>query len=121
MMSAARRRPRTLIAPCLQGDRRDVRRQAFCSECRERCASATAIAAVQPDTLWPLLRELDGDDVDAIVQVGTNLSMLGLAAEAERELGTPVVAINAATLWQALRENDFDDQFESFGVLLREH
>lgn len=86
-----------------------------------RCPSATAIAAVQPDTLRPLLRELDGDDVDAVIQVGTNLSMLRIADEMEHELGKPVVAINAATLWQALRENGFDDQFDGFGVLLREH
>ncbi len=86
-----------------------------------RCPSATAIAAVRPETLDSTARELDGDDVDAIVQVGTNLSMLVLADELERELGKPVIAINAATLWHALRENGFDDQFDGFGTLLRAH
>jgi len=37
--------------------------------------------------------------------VGTNLSMVRLADEAERWLGKPVLAINAATLWHALRSN----------------
>lgn len=65
--------------------------------------------------------QLDGDDVDGIIQVGTNLSMLALAEEAEQELGKPVVAINSATLWHALRKNGFDDRFDGFGTLLREH
>ena len=86
-----------------------------------RCPSATAIAAVRPDELRPILADLNGDDVDAIVQVGTNLSMLSLADELERELAKPVVAINAATLWHALRQNGFSDQFDGHGTLLRSH
>ena len=49
------------------------------------------------------LNQLDGDDVDAIVQVGTNLSMVRFAAAAEFYLGKPVIAINTATYWHALR------------------
>ncbi len=52
--------------------------------------------------LLPIIRdELNGPDVEAIVQIGTNLSMVRLADEAERWLGKPVLAINAATLWSA--------------------
>ena len=47
------------------------------------CPSATAIAAVAPDELRGALLEIDGPDVDAVLQVGTNLSMVRLAAEAE--------------------------------------
>ena len=43
------------------------------------------------------------------MQVGTNLSMVRLAAEAERWLHKPVIAINAATWWMALRDNGIDD------------
>jgi maleate isomerase len=86
-----------------------------------RCQNATAIADVSPATLIPLLRELDGPDVDAIVQVGTNLSMVRLADEAERWLGKPIIAVNAATLWHALRTNGFEDRFPHFGSLLRNH
>ncbi len=48
--------------------------------------------AVTPDTLRGRLVELQGDgrDVDAINQVGTNLSMERLAAAAELWLGKPV-------------------------------
>ena len=86
-----------------------------------RCQSATAIAEVTEADLRPILRELDGTDIDAIVQAGTNLSMLRLADEAERWLDKPVVGINAATLWYALRANGFADQFDGFGCLLRDH
>jgi maleate isomerase len=86
-----------------------------------RCPSATAIADVTEHDLVPVLRKLDGDDVDAIVQVGTNLSMVRLADAAERWLGKPVLAINAVTLWHALRANGIPDQFPGCGSLLREH
>jgi maleate isomerase len=64
---------------------------------------------------------VDGDDVDAIVQCGTNLSMVQLADEAERWLGKPVIAINAATWWLALRRNGIGDKVYGCGALLREH
>jgi maleate isomerase len=86
-----------------------------------RCPSATAIAEVPEAVLIEVLRELDAPDVDALVQVGTNVSMVRLADEAERWLGKPVLAINAVTLWHALRANGIDDRFRGFGVLLREH
>ena len=86
-----------------------------------RCPSATTIADVTEHDLVPVLRKLDGDDVDAIVQVGTNLSMVRLADAAERWLGKPVLAINAVTLWHALRANGITDQFPGCGSLLREH
>lgn len=83
-----------------------------------QCPSWTAIAAVQPDQLRHEIAALDGTDVDAIVQVGTNLSMLRLAAAAELFLGKPVVAINAATYWHALRANGIADRMTGFGRLL---
>jgi maleate isomerase len=86
-----------------------------------RCPTATAIADVTERDLVPILQDLDGDDVDAIMQVGTNLSMVRLADEAERWLAKPVLAINAVTLWHALRTNGITDQFPGCGALLREH
>ena len=85
------------------------------------CPSATAIAAVTPDRLREVLRDIDGPDVDAIVQVGTNLSMVRLAAEAEGWLGKPVVAINTAIIWHAYRANGFDDRIYGCGSLLSDH
>jgi maleate isomerase len=85
------------------------------------CRSWTAIAEVTPAQCRDALRRLDGEDVDAIVQVGTNLSMVRLAAAAELWLGKPVIAVNAATYWHALRANGIRDQIEGFGRLLAEH
>jgi maleate isomerase len=82
--------------------------------------SWAGIAAVTPAACRDALRRLDGDDVDAIVQVGTNLSMLRVAAAAELWLGKPVIAINAATYWQALRSNDIREPIAGFGRLLEE-
>jgi maleate isomerase len=85
-----------------------------------QCRSWTAIAEVGEAQLREALMSLDGDDVDAIVQVGTNLSMVRLAAAAELWLGKPVIAINTATYWHALRANGIRDQMSGFGRLMAE-
>ena len=85
-----------------------------------QCRSWTNIAEQTTATLRDALRKLDGDDVDAIVQVGTNLSMVRLAAAAEMWLGKPVIAINTATYWHALRANGIHDKIEGLGRLLEE-
>ncbi len=86
-----------------------------------QCPSWTAIAEVPESTLRQVVvEELDGDDVDAIVQVGTNLCMARFAVELEKWLGKPVVAINTATYWHALRHNGIDDKVSGFGRLLAE-
>ena len=85
-----------------------------------QCTSWTGIAEVTPDALRPKLLDLDGTDVDAIIQVGTNLSMVCLAAVAEQWLRKPVIAINTATYWHALRANDITDKISGLGRLLEE-
>jgi len=86
-----------------------------------RCPTAVAIAHVSEDELRDALIEVDAPDVDAIVQCGTNLSMVSLADEAERWLKKPVIAINAATWWLALRKNGINEKVYGCGRLLREH
>ena len=68
-----------------------------------KCSSPMRIAHTTEAELIGALRQLDGDDIDAIVQVGTNLPAAKLAAEAERWFGKPVLAINTVTYWDALR------------------
>ena len=85
-----------------------------------KCSTAIDIAHVSEDELRNALIEVNSDEVDALVQAGTNLSMVGLADEAERWLGKPVIAINAATWWMALRENGIEDKVYGAGRLLRE-
>src|SRR5262249_29741922 len=62
--------------------------------CGLRCPTAVSIAHVEEPTLRRAVAEVNRPDVDTIVQVGTNLSMLRLADAADRELGKPVIAIN---------------------------
>ena len=83
-----------------------------------RCPSWTGIAAVPPGAVRDAIRSLDGDDVDAIVQVGTNLSAVAVAAAAELWLGKPVIAINVATYWHALRQAGIGDRIAGHGRLL---
>lgn len=86
-----------------------------------RCATATSIAEVGPSRIAEVIDEIDGPDVDAIVQVGTNLSFVAQAAALELTLGKPVIAINMATLWRALRSNGITDTVSGVGRLLAEH
>lgn len=86
-----------------------------------RCESPVKIAHVDEATLAQALRDLDGDDVDALVQVGTNLAMARLAGFAERWLGKPVIAINTAIYWHALRSSGIHDKVSGFGSLLERH
>jgi maleate isomerase len=86
-----------------------------------KCASPVLIAHVGERELGDAVRAVDGPEVEAIVQVGTNLAFARLAAAAEPWLEKPVVAINTATYWWALRRNGIADQIDGFGALLRDH
>jgi len=68
-----------------------------------------------------LVRQVNDAGVDAILQAGTNLYFVELAAQLEKELGKPVLAINAITFWHALRSNGIPDRIRGFGSLLAEH
>jgi maleate isomerase len=86
-----------------------------------RCPSPVAIAHVPETRLRDAIIELNRPEVDAIVQVGTNLAMARVAAIAEFWLGKPVIAINTATYWWALRQNGITDKVQGFGSLLERH
>lgn len=86
-----------------------------------KCASPVLIAHESAASLRQAIRRVDAPDVQAIVQVGTNLACAAVAAEAERWLGKPVIAINTATYWYALRQNGIFDRAEGFGRLMANH
>ena len=86
-----------------------------------RCASPVLIAHVTERELRDAIREVDGPEVEAIIQVGTNLAMARVAATAEFWLDKPVLAINTATYWWALRRNGIVDKIDGFGSLLLDH
>jgi maleate isomerase len=85
-----------------------------------QCPSWTAIAEVTPARIRDTFRALDGDDVDALIQCGTNVSAMRISAAAEQWLGKPVIAINTATYWHALRANGINDRIAGFGRLMEE-
>lgn len=85
-----------------------------------QCPSWTSIAELDERRIVDTFKALDGDDVDAIVQCGTNVSAMRIAAAAEMWLGKPVIAINTATYWHALRHNGVADQIDGFGRLMAE-
>jgi maleate isomerase len=86
-----------------------------------KCESPVKIAHVTGEQLRAAVAEVDGPDVDAIVQVGTNLAMAALAPQFEAERGKPVIAINTAIYWDALRRNGIHDKLAGFGPLLEQH
>lgn len=86
-----------------------------------RCPSPRQIAHTQPETVRSAYRELDGADIDAILQVGTNLAGMNVAAEAERWLEKPVLCMNVITYWRALRLLSIDDKIFGRGRILEEH
>src|SRR6516165_5788074 len=86
-----------------------------------KCASPVLIAHVGESELRDAIRKVDGPEVEAVVQVGTNLAMARLAATAEFWLDKPVLAINTATYWRALRRNSMADKIDGFGSLLLDH
>ena len=86
-----------------------------------KCESPVAIAHVGEAALRDAVLAVDGPEIDAIIQVGTNLAMARLAPEAERWLKKPVVAINTAIYWHALRAHDIADKIAGFGPLLEIH
>ncbi len=82
--------------------------------------SATAIAETSIEEVLSAVREVDGDDVDVIVQAGTNLSTVDLFPTLEHVLEKPMIPINVATVWHALRACGIDDRITGKGRLLEE-
>jgi maleate isomerase len=82
-----------------------------------RAPGPAAIAHVPLDRLREAVRELDGPEVQAVVQVGTNLPFAGVARAAEAALGKPVLATNPVTYWHALRQAGVTDRVAGAGRL----
>ena len=86
-----------------------------------QCASPRAIAQVPQHQIRQELEALNGDDVDALVQVGTNLAGAAVAADLEKQIGKPVISINTVSAWAALRTSGIADRVTGRGRILEEH
>lgn len=81
------------------------------------CPTPAAMAQVSEDDLRPVVDRFLAKGVDAIVQAGTNLSMVDFGHAVEKHTGTPVIPINAACVWHAYRQMGITDTLPGRGVL----
>lgn len=87
------------------------------------CANAVHIAHLPEWAKEKAIMELlanETNDLDAIVQCGTNMSLINVSEKLEPVLGIPILGINATTFWYALRENGFANPLAGGGRLLRD-
>lgn len=87
------------------------------------CANALHIAHVPDWAKEKAIIELlaNGENkLDAVVQCGTNMSLINVCEKLEPVLEVPILGINAVTFWYALRENGFEGPLVGAGRLLRE-
>ena len=88
------------------------------------CGNTQHIAHI-PDQLKQsaILKLLDpkSNNLDAIVQCGTNMSFVNLAEKLEASIGIPLLSINAVVLWHALRSNGISDKLFKASRILRDH
>jgi maleate isomerase len=87
------------------------------------CANALHIAHIPDSAKEKAILELlatEENQLDAIVQCGTNMSLLDVSERLEPVIGIPILGVNAVLFWYALRENGFNDPLAGGGRLLRE-
>ena len=82
--------------------------------------SAIAIAETTIPVVMDAIKEIDGDNVDAIIQCGTNLSTVDIFPTLEHLLQKPLIPINVACVWHALRATGVNDKITGKGRLLEE-
>ena len=78
-------------------------------------------ARISASNVHEAFKRVDAADVEALVQVGTNLACADFAAEVEECHGKPVVPVNTATYWMALRSHGIADRLDGHGALLAHH
>jgi maleate isomerase len=87
------------------------------------CANALHIAHVPDWAKEKAILELLGsarNKLDAVVQCGTNMSLIDVTEKLEPVIEIPILGINAVTFWYALRENGFKGALAGAGRLFRE-
>jgi len=87
------------------------------------CANALHIAHIPGSAKEKAILELlatEDNQLDAIVQCGTNMSLLDVTENLETVIGIPILGVNTVLFWYALRENGFDAPMVGAGRLLSE-
>ncbi len=87
------------------------------------CTNAVHIAHIPDWAKEKAILELlanDNNKLEAVVQCGTNMSLIDVSEKLEPDVGIPILGINAVTFWYALRENGFEEPLVGARRLLRE-
>jgi maleate isomerase len=86
------------------------------------CGNTQHIAHIPDSAKERAVMEMatEHNKLDAIVQCGTNMSMINVTEKLEPVLNIPILGINAVSFWYALREAGLSDPFVGGGRLLRE-
>lgn len=86
------------------------------------CGNTQHIAHIPDSAKERAVMEMaaEHNKLDAIVQCGTNMSMITVTEKLEPVLGIPILGINAVTFWYAVREAGLSDPLVGGGRLLRE-
>ena len=82
--------------------------------------AGTSAAATSKEDIRAAFAAVDGDDVDALVHVGSNLPVVDVCIDLEKTLGKPVFGANQANYWAALRDNNIEDRLNDYGRLFAE-
>ncbi len=85
------------------------------------CKTALEIASVNKTRIRESINQVNTDEVEAIVQVGTNLPFQYYSSIAEKDLSKPVLSINTATYWHSLRSLTINDKLIGFGMLFEHY
>jgi len=85
------------------------------------CGSTLDIGHVPHEAKVKAVEVLASSAPDAVIQCGTNFSMLPVITEMEPKVKVPILGINQTLLWYALREVGFAAKVEGCGRLFAEH
>jgi maleate isomerase len=80
-----------------------------------------AVGRLPVDSAIKVGREVDRDDVDAVVLACTNWVSMAAIEPLERELGKPVISTTQASLWSCLRRLGWTKPVPGAGALLSRH
>ncbi|SMY08157.1 maleate cis-trans isomerase family protein [Flavimaricola marinus] len=83
-----------------------------------RCPTPFAIAQVPQGRLSQEIEAGDRPEIEAWVQVGTNLAFTGFVPALTEQVGKPVIGVNAVTYWEALRRVGITEDLPALGPIL---
>ena len=81
----------------------------------------TAVARFTQAQIMEGFDEVDDDQAQALIHVGTNLPVSALTPTIEARHGKPLIGVNVATYWLALRRLGIEDKIPGTGLLAEKY